>query len=324
MSERLVGRRGRYLALALCLGVLSSPSAAWAQADAATVAVAEKLFEEGRTLMEAQRYEEACPRLAESARLDPATGTLLNLAECFERTGRMASAWATYRRAETAARRQGNRARLDFATEGFERTAKKLAFLTVDVAERAPGLVVKRGEEMVGPGSFGVAVPVDPGVYSLSASADARAAWKIEAKVDPEQRVRVVVPALAPALASASGPTAASAETPSAAPGSTQRLLGWVFTGVGAIAVGTGFGFGFVAKSKNDEARRDYCTSVSCSSRGDAILDDADRAAAVSTVLVVGGAAIAASGIVLVLTAPRRAALTARVRGSTLELGGSF
>jgi hypothetical protein len=317
MSEWLVGRRGRHLALVLCLGLLS-PSAAWAQADAATVAVAEKLFEEGRALMEAQRYEEACPRLAESARLDPATGTLLNLAECFERTGRIASAWATYRRAETAARRQGHRARLEFATEGFQRTAKKLAFLTVDVAERTPGLVVKRDEEIVGAGSFGVAVPVDPGSYVLSATAEGHARWKTEAKVGAEQRVRVEVPALAPAG------VAASAETASPNPGGTQRVLGWVFTGVGAVAVGVGLGFGLVAKSKNDEARRDDCTPVSCSSRGDALIDDADRAATISTVLVAGGAAFAVGGIVLVLTAPRRAALTASVRGSMLELGGSF
>jgi hypothetical protein len=85
-----------------------------------------------------------------------------------------------------------------------------------------------------------------------------------------------------------------------------------------------GFAFGLVARSKNDEARRDECTLVSCTSRGGALIDDADRAATLSTLLVIGGAAVAVGGIVLVLTAPRGTALRASVRGSTFELGASF
>ncbi len=48
-------------------------------------------------------YGDACARFSESERLDPAAGTLLNLADCYERNGQLASAWLTFREATTAA-----------------------------------------------------------------------------------------------------------------------------------------------------------------------------------------------------------------------------
>jgi len=52
---------------------------------------------------------------------DPAVGTLLYLAECLEKSGRTASAWATFREASSAARASGQAER---ARIGQERASK--------------------------------------------------------------------------------------------------------------------------------------------------------------------------------------------------------
>jgi len=80
---------------------VAAPSLAQSAADKAT---AETLFDEGRRLLVQNKLPEACSKFAESQRLDPAIGTQLNLGDCYERTGRLASAWAQFREASAAAR----------------------------------------------------------------------------------------------------------------------------------------------------------------------------------------------------------------------------
>src|SRR4051812_47371971 len=54
-------------------------------------------FDKGRAALKANKFEEACKAFGESQKLDPANGTLFNLAECSEHIGKLATAWLAYR-----------------------------------------------------------------------------------------------------------------------------------------------------------------------------------------------------------------------------------
>jgi len=77
--------------------LIVSPGLAHAQDQAA--AAAEALFRSAQEAAKQGDWDTACRRFAESNRLDPAPGTVLNLARCHEELGHQASAWKFYQEA---------------------------------------------------------------------------------------------------------------------------------------------------------------------------------------------------------------------------------
>src|SRR5262245_7033223 len=144
-----------------------APSAA-ADGDAAA---ADVLFTEGKRLLGQGDIKAACPKFAESYRLDPALGALLNLASCHEKEGRVATAWSEYRQAEAEARRANDR-REAFSRKQAEALEPRLPRLTLVLGGATPGLTITRNGVPVGDGSFGTDLPVDPGVQEITASAE--------------------------------------------------------------------------------------------------------------------------------------------------------
>jgi hypothetical protein len=291
------------VAVAACTALSASPARAQTGQDQAA---AEGLFSQGRDLMAAGKLTEACAKFAESQRLDPSAGTLLNLATCYEKDGKVASAWVTFKEAATAAQRADEPERVKLARSKAEALAPSLPMLTVTVPPAAdrPDLVVKRDGETVGRAVWGTPIPVDPGVHPVTASAPGFVEWKGEVKVDgPAAKVSIEVPAL---VAVPAPPVAPPPPAPASTgtPGSTQRVVGVVLGSVGLAGLAAGSVFGLLAKKHLDDSNG-HCTGAVCDSTGVSAVSDARSSATVSTIAFIAGGALLAGGVVVYLVAPR-------------------
>jgi len=319
-SSRRLGRvlRGASLA-AVAWTLLSAAGARDARADD-SVAAATVLFDEGVKLLDAGQLEEACPKLARSHALAPSGGTLLALGECYEKSGKIGSAWLAFREAAMRAAAAGKRDAEAGAIERARKLEPRLPRLTIVApnAPESPGLEIRRDGVLLKEPELGVAVPVDPGSHDIVASAPKRKTWTVTVTSTEARASTIAVPALRP-TEGASGaegqPTANGADAPS--PGSTQRAVGLVVAGVGVAGLVAGGIFGLMASSTNDDALS-HCTTtdpIRCDAEGLSLTDDAKSQALVSTILFVAGGLALGAGGVLFFTAPS-AASAGPARGS--------
>jgi hypothetical protein len=303
----------------LSLALLGSAAPAFAQTDKAA---AEALFREGMRLSKAGSYAEACPKLEESQRLEPSLGVQYYLADCFEKVGRSASAWANFVEVANKARLAGETAKEQTARKRADELEPKLSRLSVEVEDgKLPGLTVLRGQIPIGSGQWGVPVPVDPGSYELKASAPGYESWSKTIEVKAGAALSERIPALAPlpeGPASVS-PAAATAPPPASPPppepqatASTQRTAGIVVAATGVAALGASGVLALLASSANS-ASKEPGNCLSNDTCSDAGLDERDRAlklADAATVVSIAGAVLAVGGAVLWLTAPKSHAET--------------
>jgi hypothetical protein len=295
-------RRLTALALSVALSIATSA------ARAGDPAAAEALFEQGRELMKAGRFDLACKKLEESQALEPGAGTLFNLAVCYESGGRLASAWATYREVEALTRAAGQPERERVAHDRALVLEPRLAYLTIDVvAPQAPGVVVKRDESVVGPLQWGVAIPVDRGVHTVVATAPGRVPYRSEMEAGEEgQRLVVRVPELASeesvvAAPAEPPPAAAPAAPPLAAP---ERMVPITIGALGVVAVGVGSYFGLRSISQHADSQP-HCDGDVCDQTGFDMRKGAIVSGNVSTVLIgVGAAAIVVAGVFWLVAKP--------------------
>ncbi|MFO0674983.1 MAG: hypothetical protein U0169_00475 [Polyangiaceae bacterium] len=294
--------------------VAAHPRPALAQ-SAADQAAAEALFEEGRRLLAAGSLKEACSKFAESQRLDPGAGTLLNLGACYEKNGQTASAWVTYKEAVASAERSGRKEWAQKATERIQALGPSLSRVSVVVAPEAQaiaGLVVKRDGAAMVRGEWSVAIPIDPGSHTFEASAPGRKTWTSTVTVKSGgDKVTVMVNALeSEAVATTTNPVVDPAtkppETPATSGSSGLRTAGLVVGGAGLVGVGVGAVVGLLAMGDAGDAKA-FCNADQSRCTQDGI-DGYDRAkgkATVSTIAFVAGGVLTASGVALYFLAPK-------------------
>ena len=178
-------------AASAALVLVALPSIAYADAPSPQ---ADALFREGRTLLDSKKYDEACPKLAESQRLDPGAGTLLALALCHEGQGKTATAWGELNEAAALGKRVG---RADLANAAQKRATvmePQLAKVVVRVPQNDKvAYDVKRDGETLPASDWGTAVPVDPGEHRVDVSAKGKIARSYVVRLAGAGTVEIVV-----------------------------------------------------------------------------------------------------------------------------------
>jgi tetratricopeptide (TPR) repeat protein len=257
------------LANALLFALVTSVPLRARAAGSDSAAAAQALFDEGKSQLAAGHYDRACPAFEESQKLDPALGTILNLADCYEKAGRTASAWSKFVEAAAKAQKSGHPDAERVAKDRARALERRLAKLTITVtaADSEPGLEVLRDGVSVGAAEFGLAIPVDPGSHTVSARAPERKTWETQVVVASASSETTVVPELEKPP-EATTPPHSEAEPAQAAHGKgdkvesvdqeqhshTRRTIGLVVGGVGLAAVAVGGVFAGLTKSKDKTA----------------------------------------------------------------------
>ncbi|MDB4987271.1 MAG: hypothetical protein JWN04_2449 [Myxococcaceae bacterium] len=325
---------------------------AQAQVTASDKATAEALFDRGITLLKEGRLEEACVRLEQSNAVEHGIGTMLYLAECYEKSGRTASAWALFREASSEAQAAGQVERAAAGRQRAERLEPTLSRLTVEVPEahRVPGLEVSRNGTPIPKGLWGLPLPVDPGEQHIAVRASGYLPHEASVAIEKGPgSAKVTIPALAAApvaevseapmlTAPVQGLAAAtSGAKPAPAPLSadthglsTQQLIGIITGGTGVALLAVGAGFGARANNLNGDAKEHGCRAGGCpTQKGVDLTDSAKTSAIVSDIGFIAGGALIAGGLATYFLAPKgdhqtKVAFSADPRSAVLHVGGVF
>lgn len=278
-----------------CVGLIAFQIAVAGVAHAqSNTALAEALFEEATKLVQEQRYADACPKFAESQRLDPQLGTLLNLADCHEHTDKLATAWSEYKAVVDLASRAGDRARVDYASTRVKEIEPNVARVRFEIPSTIAR--VKLDDAELGPAVWSAALPIDSGNHVVEvADREQHTATQSFSIANGEQStVHLSVP-VAPSI-------------------QTERSISplvWIGGGVTLVGLGIGIGAGVFALDEASKVKSNCTLGPEMNRCPDPFLTHLDQAHTGATVSTVGfilagvGAATLLVGTILSLQSKR-------------------
>lgn len=281
--------------LTFALLLTAAPAAAGA-GDAASAAT---LFRDGREAAKRGDYTTACAKLEESYRLDAAVGTLLNVADCEEHLGKIASAWQRYQQAVEQLPPSDRRGTI--AKQRAQKLEKRLPHLTVTLEKTAPaGTKVRRGEVELGAGSLGTALPVDPGTYKVTVTAPEREDRSFEITVREQDAGQIEVSPGKALPKSEARPTTGPSASPTTGGMSPLRVTGLAMGGVGVAGLAVGLATGLVLQSKHTIITEN-CPDHRCNQVGFDAVTSGKPLLPLNAAAFIGGGVLTAAGIALVI-----------------------
>jgi hypothetical protein len=283
-------------ALAALLSLSTAP--AWASGESAA---AEALFQQAKTLADEKRWADACPKFEAAYRLDKTLGALMNLADCEEHLGRVASAWAHWGEAVELAEKNGDK-RAGFAGKRRDALVKRLPMILLVVAARKSALDVFRDDVRIDPAAYGVPLPSDPGPHVVSVRRGGEVLHRQPVTAAEGQTAPVTLDLAAIERAAPPPPVAVTV----VAPLGNQKVIGYAILGVGAATLVAAAGLEIAALVNRASANaEDACFNGFCTTEGFDAVGRARTFATAGQWVGIGGIVVAAVGMTLALTAPR-------------------
>jgi hypothetical protein len=278
-------------------------SAQAAPVDDETRATARVIAQEGLDFYDKGRYGEALDRLERANKLVEAPTLTLMIARCLQKLGRLVEASERYlevtrTKLDMRASDLFKKAVID-ATKEREALMPMIPTVTVVVEGAGPGdVAVTLDGKLVPPALIGVKRLINPGKHRIEARQGELSDLEEISLATGESKT--VTLALKP-------PPKAPVKVEARGSGGTQRILGFIGIGVGGAGVVTGIVTGGLAASKGSDLEAKGCVEGHClkSLRGEVATYNTLRV--VSSVGIFAGAALAAGGVVLLLTAPKGA-----------------
>jgi hypothetical protein len=337
-------RRSLVAALALSVG-LATALPVRAQPSASNKAAAEALFQEGSDLFTRGEIAQACERFGASQDLDPGLGTMLRLADCLDRLGKTASAWALFREAASIAGKRGDEERETIGNQRADNLEERLSRLSLTSAEAAapPGMSIQLNGSAIPVTSLGVPLPVDPGTLEIEVVAEGRKPWSGSVEIaEGPASTTFEIPVLErePPKPKAAPPPPARQAPPPREESSSLSTVGFVTAGVGLLGLAAGGVFAYRAMQFQEDSL-DACQEDNpnlCSQKGYDLRKDSLTSADAATLSFGIGGALLLGGVVLVIVSPSESSepgaesQTAKLElsaspspeGGTLRLGGTF
>jgi hypothetical protein len=278
--------------LALSLALVLATSVALGQPRDAPAA--EVLFREGRAAFDRGDFATARSRFGESQRLDPAAGTLLNLAMAEARLGDVTRAWE-HAKAAVDSLPPGDD-RIAIARGLYDELDRRVPRLRVVLAAGAPpGTRVVRDDVELREGSLGVALPIDPGEHVLRVVAPGRDERRIPVSAHEGATIDLAVE---PGPATAAPPPVSHEP----APARGTPVLGWSLLGAGVVGLGVGTFAGLKVLSKKNDVDAHCDAARVCDDTAFEAASQGKSWSTVSTVSFAAGAVLAGAGVYLVLS----------------------
>jgi hypothetical protein len=264
---------------------------------------AKKHFEAGITLLKAEDFEGAATAFETSVRLFPTGTSLFNLANCYKALHRYGESLEVLHRLEAEfAGRLGDELKSEVRNmrESLERVVGRL-----EVAATPAGASIRVDGRDAGKSPLEAPLVLGPGEHEIEAAMHGYTPEKRTVRVEPRSKTGMLfelqqLPADGPAAEPEPGPAKSPPEEPVPAGHGALWTGGWAVTGIGAALLVAGGITGGLALSAGNQLESDYPDGVPRADEDK--VDRMDRLAVATNVLLgVGGAAVVAGVVLLVL-----------------------